>query len=672
MRFTYSKFNKSILEFLIFFEISITQNIENLIKPRCDGRTIEYSIFANFEEYLENEKNIDGNKIFESLETLKSKKLGTIRGTYYNKTIYNTVIEYDTYEQLLKDLRTVKIDGIIQPDRYAEDIKFFSDDLSLFPESIQINKIGFGIKKNNITLQNQINEFIKNNSNLHKDKISVWSQLNFGEKYIDTKLTGENGSLNVVARFKNYPYAYKENDKLMGSEIEFLYLFAKEYGYKLNLKEVDTYEDQVESLINNSVDIAVGYFIIKDDKVNDINYSDFLYESKVYIIVRYSNLPESMEFENPHDSIKQFNGDNMGLLDGSFYTPITKDFFPDSKITTFASYSEIYYHLLMKDIEGFIIDDIIAKYYQIAFNNKLSYYTLGTGIDDVGFGFQKNANGEALLKEFNEFLSTINLDGIFKKWYVFDTSKLTIDKELNKNDKLLYVAFNLELKPLCFIEGDEIKGFEIEIIYRFAKAKKYNIQITSINVAERLTYIENGMANISGGVFTITEERKTKINFCNPLYHSEMALSVRIDNKKDEMRLKVLDDNYNEKINNTADIQVKFSNSIKNASCIFPDKYAESFLINCTISNLENIDVSKKGFEYMNTSDKINILSKNLELNNFFQANKKIIGHNNIIIESNKDKIYCIVAFSLKNGSLIASFGIILTLLILLIFSTYL
>ena len=672
MRFTYSKFNKSILEFLIFFEISITQNIENLIKPRCDGRTIEYSIFANFEEYLENEKNIDGNKIFESLETLKSKKLGTIRGTYYNKTIYNTVIEYDTYEQLLKDLRTVKIDGIIQPDRYAEDIKFFSDDLSLFPESIQINKIGFGIKKNNITLQNQINEFIKNNSNLHKDKISVWSQLNFGEKYIDTKLTGENGSLNVVARFKNYPYAYKENDKLMGSEIEFLYLFAKEYGYKLNLKEVDTYEDQVESLINNSADIAVGYFIIKDDKVNEINYSDFLYESKVYIIVRYSNLPESMEFENPHDSIKQFNGDNMGLLDGSFYTPITKDFFPDSKITTFASYSEIYYHLLMKDIEGFIIDDIIAKYYQIAFNNKLSYYTLGTGIDDVGFGFQKNANGEALLKEFNEFLSTINLDGIFKKWYVFDTSKLTIDKELNKNDKLLYVAFNLELKPLCFIEGDEIKGFEIEIIYRFAKAKKYNIQITSINVAERLTYIENGMANISGGVFTITEERKTKINFCNPLYHSEMALSVRIDNKKDEMRLKVLDDNYNEKINNTADIQVKFSNSIKNASCIFPDKYAESFLINCTISNLENIDVSKKGFEYMNTSDKINILSKNLELNNFFQANKKIIGHNNIIIESNKDKIYCIVAFSLKNGSLIASFGIILTLLILLIFSTYL
>ena len=126
-----------------------------------------------------------------------------------------------------------------------------------------------------------------------------------------------------------------------------------------------------------------------------------------------------------------------------------------------------------------------------------------------------------------------------------------------------------------------------------------------------------------------------------------------------------------EKFNNTADIQVKFSNSIKDAICIFPDKYSETFLINCTISNLDNIDASGKGFEYMNTSDKINILSKNLELNNFFQANTKIIGHNNILIENHNDKIFC-MSFSLKNGSFIASFLIILILLIVLFFSRYL
>ena len=123
----------------------------------------------------------------------------------------------------------------------------------------------------------------------------------------------------------------------------------------------------------------------------------------------------------------------------------------------------------MKDIEGFIIDDIIAQYYKIVFNNKLSYYHLDLREDDIGFGFQKNANGEALLNEFNEFLSTLNLNGIYQKWYVLDTSKLSIDKDLNTNGRLINVALNLGLKPICFIEGNEAKGFETEIIYRFAK-----------------------------------------------------------------------------------------------------------------------------------------------------------------------------------------------------------
>ena len=134
--------------------------------------------------------------------------------------------------------------------------------------------------------------------------------------------------------------------------------------------------------------------------------------------------------------------------------------------------------------------------------------------------------------------------------------------------------------------------------------------------------------------------------------------------------IKILDNNYKERSNNTSELKVKFSNFIKNSSCIFPDKYNETILINCTISNLNNINDSK-GFELVSTSDKINILSKNLELNNFFRANSKLSGHNNIITESNKNNIFC-VSSNWKNGSLIASILIIFILLIVLIGSQYL
>ena len=346
MRFIYSKFRTTItvLEFLMLIEISNTQNtqnIEKMIEPVCDGRNIKYSIFAKLKEYLEFKKNIDGREIYNSLNIFKSKKIGTLRGTYYDKAFFESVKEYDTYAQLFSDLRTLKIDGIIQPDRYAEDQTFFSDDLSLFPEAIQTNKIAFGIQKNNTILKNQINEFINSSHTLHNESISLWTRLNFDEKHIDTKLTGEKGILNVVVRFANYPYTYKQNGEIMGSEIEFLYSFAKKYGYKLHLTEVDSYEAQIESIKSNSSHIAAGYFIIKDDIINDINYSDVIYESKVYIIVRYYNLPESIEFKSPHDSIEQFNGEKIGLIVGSNYYSATSNFFPKSEIITYPTIADI-------------------------------------------------------------------------------------------------------------------------------------------------------------------------------------------------------------------------------------------------------------------------------------------------------------------------------------------
>ena len=53
----------------------------------------------------------------------------------------------------------------------------------------------------------------------------------------------------------------------------------------------------------------------------------------------------------------------------------------------------------MKDIEGFLIDDIITQIYQLEFNNKLTYYRLEGDIENA-FAFQKNADGVALLNQF--------------------------------------------------------------------------------------------------------------------------------------------------------------------------------------------------------------------------------------------------------------------------------
>ena len=457
----------------------------------------------------------------------------------------------------------------------------------------------------------------------------------------------------------------------MGSEIEFLYLFAKQYEYQINLIEVNTYEEQIESLKSREANISAGYFIIKDNIINGITFSETIYESKVFMIVRYSNLPESMKFKPPHNSVNQFDGENIGYLKNSSYVPLSSKYFPKSKTYGYDAFSELYYHLLMKNIEGFVIDEILSKYYEVLFKNKIACYTIDNEDSPLGFAFQKNEKGIALMNEFNEFISTLNLEEISNKWLEIDTSKIIIDKNLDINGKLINVAFDFLYKPLSFIEEGEERGFEIEILYKFAKAKNYNINLTRVTVEERMTYIEEGKAEISGGAMTITDERKKKVHFSNPLFITSLGFVVRTDNKKDMIKIKIMDNNYKEKSDNNAELKVQFSDSIKTSTCIFPDTYNETILINCTIDNLNNINASK-GFKYMSTSDKMNILFNNLELNNFFEANSKIPGHNNIIIESSKDKIICFSSFNWKNGSIIASITIIIILLVVLFFSRYL
>lgn len=69
----------------------------------------------------------------------------------------------------------------------------------------------------------------------------------------------------------------------------------------------------------------------------------------------------------------------------------------------------------MKDIEGFIIDKPISDYFSNRYPERIAFYEDILDKNNYGFGFQKNQEGEVLLKEFNQFLSEIDLDDLYYK-----------------------------------------------------------------------------------------------------------------------------------------------------------------------------------------------------------------------------------------------------------------
>ena len=631
----------SIIFLFLLSAIINAQNISEIVEAKCDGETIKYSIYANLGEYLEYEENIDKRELYKSLEDLSSKRIGTLKGLYFNRESYENIIDYDSYDDLINDLRNYELDAIILNDGLGNNTQMFTNDISIFQNLEKMRDIGVGLQKDKETLLNQINEFISK-VDISAHTRNTWLGINFQMIHINKTLSSENGVINVVSLENNPPYSYRnKSGELTGDEVEFIYDFAREYGYQINMIIAANQDEEIELLKNKTADIAISNFVIREDKKDEISYSNALYKGAITALVRYENLPESAEPILFYDETKDFDGKILGILKDSSLDDLTKTNFPVSNFVYYNKTFALFNALLKEKIDGFLIDEPNAEFFQVVYPERITYFPESFDENQYAFGFQKTNEGKILLDKFNEFLSKTNLKEIYDKWNADDTTKLTIDKNLNTSAETINAGFLMNLNPLSYIEGSEAKGYEIELLYRFAKEYNYNINLMYIGVGERVSFIEEKKANITGGWFTITDKREESVDFSNPIHNAGTVLCTRVDMKEDTMILKILDNNHKEKTNNDANIQVKFSDKIKNSSCLFPEKYNKSIIINCTISDLDNINPYEEGFEFVNTSDKINLLFINLELSNFFQANSKIPDHENIIIESDKSNVVC-------------------------------
>lgn len=653
------KIKTSFRSMLIIFLLSLIkvtklQTIEELIEPKCDGKTIKYSISAKIEEYLENENNIDGKDIYKSISDLYDKKLVIekikkieIGNDFKDLKNLEEIEEMSLLDaiELANQITIHQIDGLILYNSFAESFQILTADLSIFPEKLFSVQLVFYVNKGKTELKNELNQFVSENKGLC-DKLTLsWLDIGIEDKYLNLEeLTGNKGTLKVAHRDDLYPLIYRHlnNEKIIiGAEVEFLYLFAKKNGYKLEFIETTKNEDLVSIVKNGTADFAIGFLTKKKDYEEDVDFTDPFKEEDINFVVRSDNLPESIGKPKGFTTIDEFNGEKLGILNGTMFDDITKNTFPNSEYTHVPFYNELIRFLLLKKIDGFAADELIIDYYHnLNIIPNLAFLPMNIEKSKNAFGFQKSENGEKLKNEFNTFLKTIDLKNLYKKWNVKSTFDLQVDKDLDTNGKIINVALDVDSKIVCFKEFGEIKGFEVEVLYKFLKSKGYNINLVESTLEESITLLEKGVVDIAGGDFTITEERKKKIDFSDPLYETGVVLITRNDCLKEKIPIKIIDNNYKTKSDNIANVQVKFNEIIKISKCAFPDKYNDTILINCTISDLEDINPSE-GFEYVKTDDKIKVGSKTLGADNFFQANTKISGHSDIITEADKSNITC-------------------------------
>ena len=637
--------------FLLLIQIIFPQNVSELIQPKCTNKKVEYSILANMEEYLDNENNIDGREFYSTIDDLKSKnaKVGTL--SFFQLDDFTNVEKYNSLEDLLEALRKHEVDAIFTDISFANFSQINSSTYSQIPGEVNLFNLTFVCEKNS-DIYEKLNEFQSKNKQSGKFQKTYykWMGINEDGYYINKTLVRNNGILKALV-FYYPPYVFKdEKGELVGSTVQFLYGFCGYNGYQLDLK-ITTSIDELDQAIHNKTFNIVNYF---NPQYSLSEYSYFIFnELTVNPIIRYSSHPNSTTWDI-YESPEQLDGEPLGCLNDYSFEYLYKEIFPNSKVGYYDNDHDLLYFLLREDIEGYLTDETIAKNNVKKFPDRITYFDMNV-TNDLGFGFKKN--DASLLNEFNQFLEKQDVEKLYEKWNVKDTLDIKIEKDNYKGEKTIKVGLLMDSKPFCYKENDEIKGIEVDLLYQFAKSKNYNVDLVEfMNTEDRMKIGEKDSDfDITGGQFTITEERSQTVSFSNPIYKVGTSLVVRTDSKKDTIKLTILDKEYNQIPSNKAKLLSKVGNKTVTSLCTFPDIYNYTLTLKCSINDLNGTDPFTQGIEFTTTEDKLQIVYSYLEIDNILKGNEKL--KLPIIHETDKTEHICSEENRVKESNISSIFA---------------
>ena len=351
---------------------------------------------------------------------------------------------------------------------------------------------------------------------------------------------------------------------------------------------------------------------------------------------------EASSKRNLLSSIKELDGKTIGVEQGKTFSDLIKINFPNSEILYSDSPNSLILDLLKSKIDAFLIEEIVAKYWTnelnviTIFKNKISN-------DSYAFGFQKGMN-DKIKSEFNQYLLDIKKDNTYdyllQIWTSENTLLKKIDKDLIGINGKIKVGFNTNVPPFAYMENNEIIGFEVDLLYRFAKQFGYQIELKSLTIEEQINeLIVNNNIDLVGGCFSITEQRKILMDFSTVIYEGGTVIVIRneavpTNNNDISSQNKVIVKNQHNSQNygNILNFPINLvpNGQSLSGTCVFPENLTEIYSFECAISGLTENYQMINGFKYGLITDYIEI--NGIILNPIYPyIPSHILGNNNEI-----------------------------------------
>ena len=220
---------------------------------------------------------------FERLEDFSHAKIGILTGSSYDALAKKHFPEAERlYYSLMTDLVLAveqgKIDGYLSEGPYVTATIWEGARIKAIEEPIDHTNAGFIFQKGEQSahLRGQMDRFIieARESGLLDELVNKW----FGDtepvEGLDyDSLTGENGTLKVAVAPDLKPISYIKDGALTGYEMEIVVLFAKEYGYDLDMDYM-TFDAILPGITAGKYDLGCGGINVTEERAQSVDFSE--------------------------------------------------------------------------------------------------------------------------------------------------------------------------------------------------------------------------------------------------------------------------------------------------------------------------------------------------------------------------------------------------------------
>lgn len=441
--------------------------------------------------------------------------------------------EYNTTTDVVMALASGKIDAFSEAVSVYCAMLWEGQKFTYIDEAIDTSEYGFIFGKGmNLELQEEIDTFLseyKENGKLAELE-AKWFANQEPEEFLDyTTLDGDRGTIKVVIDSTMKPFSYVKNGKYAGYDIEFLTLFAEEYGYKLEISDA-AIGAILSGITLGTYDIGASGITITEERKESVDFSAPYYVEEFVMIIQ-GNSGSSV-------SLDSFDNATLGVIDGSIYAGYSQELFPNAKLDSYPSFLDLIQCVKQGKIDGFLIDMPNYNAFRRT-ESGISYVDVPDYDVEIGYAFGKDENGDLLKQQMDELLEEMRADGTLDELLDYwcgeeePTETLTMP-EFPEDSKPLKVALDLSRKPFVYLFDEEYAGFEIEVLYKFCEKYGYKPEFESAQWTAGVAGLKEGKYDVLSCGLYITEERKESVNFCEPYLVADVVMVIPEDVEEEQ------------------------------------------------------------------------------------------------------------------------------------------